>query len=131
MVEGPVIYDFTLELRARTTLHDSESVLGPHLNTSHVGPSRFHGHGSCLICEAALLRATSHTRLRACDHYTSSTLIGGEGGAGPSSLHNYARGTNKVCECKMNVKSTWILTWHRMDHVSWSLGRFSITSSWG
>ena len=33
------------------------------------------------------LRATSHTRLRARDHYTSSTLIGGKGGAGPSSLH--------------------------------------------
>ena len=30
-----------------------------------------------------LMRATSHTGLRACDHYTSSTLIGGKGGAGP------------------------------------------------
>ena len=29
-----------------------------------------------------LLRATSHMRLRARDHYTSSTLIGGKGGAG-------------------------------------------------
>ena len=26
------------------------------------------------------VRATSHTRLRARDHYTSSTLIGGKGG---------------------------------------------------
>ena len=34
-----------------------------------------------------ILRATSHTRLRAHDHYTSSTLIGGKSGAGPSSLH--------------------------------------------
>ena len=25
----------------------------------------------------------------------------------------------------MDVKSTWIPTWHRMDHVSWSLGLFS------
>jgi hypothetical protein len=33
------------------------------------------------------IRATSHTRLQACDHYTSSTLIGGKGRAGPSSLH--------------------------------------------
>ena len=32
-------------------------------------------------------KATSHTRLRALDHYTSSTLIGGKGGAGPSLLH--------------------------------------------
>ena len=36
----------------------------------------------------ALSRATSHTGLGACDHYTSSTLIGGKGGAGPSSHHN-------------------------------------------
>ena len=34
-----------------------------------------------------LFRATSHTRLRARDHATSSTLIGGKGGARPSSLY--------------------------------------------
>ena len=34
---------------------------------------------------------------------------------------HYARGTNGVCACKMDVKSKWIPTWHRMDHVSWSL----------
>ena len=33
------------------------------------------------------IRATSHMRLRARDHCISSTLIGGKGGAGPSSLH--------------------------------------------
>jgi hypothetical protein len=33
------------------------------------------------------LRATSLTRLRARDHYTSSTLIGGNGGSGPSLFH--------------------------------------------
>jgi hypothetical protein len=43
---------------------------------------------------------------------------------------HYAWGTNKVCECKMDVKSTWILTLHRMDRVSWSLGLFSKTTSW-
>jgi hypothetical protein len=37
---------------------------------------------------------------------------------------HYAWGTNEVCECKMDVKSTWIPTWHRMDHVSRSLGLF-------
>ena len=30
--------------------------------------------------------------LRACDHYTSSSLIGGKGGAGPSSLHTRIEG---------------------------------------
>ena len=29
-----------------------------------------------------------------------------------------------VCECEMDVKSTWIPMWHQMDHVSWSLGLF-------
>ena len=44
---------------------------------------------------------------------------------------HYAWGTNGVlCECKMDVKSTWILTWYQMDHVSWSLGLFSKTISW-
>jgi hypothetical protein len=76
----------------------------------------------------AKLRATSHMRLRARDHYTSSTLIGGKGGAGPSSLlHTTLEGpTEYVFECKMDVKSTWIPTWHPMDHVPWSLGLFSI-----
>ena len=43
--------------------------------------------------EATLrIRATSHTRLSAHDHYTSSTLISGKGGAGPSSLHTTLEG---------------------------------------
>ena len=43
---------------------------------------------------------------------------------------HYAWGTNGVCECKMDVKSTWIPTWHPMDRVSWSLGLFLKTISW-
>jgi len=39
-----------------------------------------------------LLRAISHMRLRARDQYTLSTLIGGKGGAGPSSLHTTLEG---------------------------------------
>jgi hypothetical protein len=31
---------------------------------------------------------------------------------------------------KMDVKSMWIPTWHQMDHVSWSLGLLSKTTSW-
>jgi hypothetical protein len=66
-----------------------------------------------------VLRATSHTRLRARDQYTSSTLIGGKGGAGPSLLHTKLEGpTEYICECKMDVKSTHIPTWHQMDQVS-------------
>ena len=37
---------------------------------------------------------------------------------------HYAWGTTGVSKCKMDVKCTWILTWHQMDHVSWSLGLF-------
>ena len=38
------------------------------------------------------IRATSHMRLRAHDYYTSSTPIGGKGGANPSSLHTTLEG---------------------------------------
>ena len=65
----------------------------------------------------------SHTRLWARDHYTSSTFIGGKGGAGPSLLHTTLEGpTGYVCECKMGVKfymefymvsngSCFVVTW--------------------
>ena len=43
---------------------------------------------------------------------------------------HYVWGTNEVCECKMDVESTWTPTWHPMDHISWSLGLFSRTTSW-
>ena len=78
-----------------------------------------------------ILRATSHTRLRACDHYTSSTLIGTWKRESQSKFaSHYTWGTNGAHKCKMDVKSTWIPTWHQMDHVSWSLGLFSKTTSW-
>jgi hypothetical protein len=41
----------------------------------------------CNVTGSYDVRATSHTRLRARDRYTLSTLIGGKGGAGPSLLH--------------------------------------------
>ena len=44
---------------------------------------------------ASALRATSHTRLRARGRCTSSTLIGGKGGAGPSSLHTTLEGSTE------------------------------------
>ena len=65
-----------------------------------------------------------HTRLRARDHYTSSTLIGGKGGAGPSSPHTTLEGPTELCGCKMDVKPIWIPTWHQMGScfmVSWTI----------
>jgi hypothetical protein len=48
-------------------------------------------------------------RLRARVHSTSSALIGEKGGAGQSLLRTSLQGpTDGVCECKMDVKSTWI-----------------------
>ena len=41
------------------------------------------------------LRATSHTRLRALDNYTSSTLVGGRARAGPGLLHIMLEGLTK------------------------------------
>ena len=63
-------------------------------------------------------------RLRAHDHHTSSTLIGGRGGVGPSLLRTTLEGPTKyiLSECKMGVKSTWIPTWHQLDHVIRTLG---------
>ena len=46
------------------------------------------------------LRATSHMRLRAHDHYTSSTLIGRKGGAGPSSLHTTLEGPREYVNAR-------------------------------
>ena len=85
---------------------------------------------SCWYPPLEMFRATSHTRLIARDHYTSSTLIGGKGRSRSTYASHYAWGTNGVCECKMYAKSTGILTWHPMDHVSRSLGLFSKTTSW-
>ena len=61
---------------------------------------------------------------------TSSTLIGGNGRAGPSSLlHTMLEGaTEWVCECKMDVKSLHGFL-RGMECVSSSLGLFSKTAS--
>ena len=40
-------------------------------------------------------RASSHTRLRAHDHCTSSSLIGGNGGVSPSLLHTSLEGATE------------------------------------
>ena len=40
-----------------------------------------------------------------------------------------AWGTNRVGECNMDVKSTWVPTWHQLDDTSCSLELFSKTTS--
>ena len=63
-----------------------------------------------------VLRATSHTRPRACDHYTSSTLIGGKGGVGPSSLHTMLEGPTEY------VNARWMESLHGFLHgTKWTM----------
>ena len=62
-------------------------LVGPHDNYI-LCASLCRPHVRVVTClDVNLLRATSYTRLRACDHYISSILIGGNNGAGPSLLH--------------------------------------------
>jgi hypothetical protein len=71
------------------------------------------------------LRATSHTRLRARDHYTSSTLIGGKGGSGPSLLLTTLVGPTEHVNARMDGKVHVDSYGASNEHVSWSLGLFS------
>ena len=77
----------------------------------------------------SVLVSLPHVRLRACDYGTSSTLIAGKSGAGPSLLHTTLEGPTEYVNAIWMQKSMWIPTWHPMDHVSWSLGLFSKTVS--
>jgi hypothetical protein len=52
------------------------------------------------------LRATLHMRLIARAHYTSSTLIGGKGSAGPSLLHTTLEGPTEY------VNARWMQSLH-------------------
>jgi len=61
------------------------------------------------------LRATSHMRLRACEQYTLSTLIGGKGGAGPSSLHTTLEGPTEY----VNARWRWSLHGFLHDIIKW------------
>ena len=45
-------------------------------------------------------KATSHTRMRARDHYTSRNLIGGKGGADPSLLHTTLEGPTEYMNAR-------------------------------
>jgi hypothetical protein len=72
---------------------------------------------------------TSPIRLRARDHCASSTLIGGNGGAGPSLLHTTLERPTEFVNARWMVKSTWIPTWDSMDLVRWSFGLFSTITS--
>jgi hypothetical protein len=74
--------------------------------TSSVGDRHYMGGLQWVLpsklIELVTLRATPHTRLSARDHYTSSPLIGGKGGAGPSSLHTTLKGPPEY------VNATWM-----------------------
>ena len=85
------------------------------------------------MCEVALM-ATSHTRLRARDHHTSSILIGGESGAGPSSRHTTLEGPTEYVNGWMDGKiymvsymassgSCFVVTWTILKNYCLEVGR--------
>jgi hypothetical protein len=69
----------------------------------------------------ALLGAISNVRLRARVHYTSSTLIGGKGGAGPSLLSIELEGPTKYVNARWphgflhGIK--WIMFHGHLDYI--------------
>ena len=70
----------------------------------------------------------TNMRLRAMTIAHSSTLIGGRHSRSKYAPH-YAWGPMEyICECKVEVKFTWIPTWHRTCHLPWWLGLFSKTT---
>ena len=73
--------------------------------------NKYNVNGQAINNHSEAMRATSHTRLRACDHYTSSTLVGGEGGAGPSLLHTTLRGQRSIWMAR------WMWSLHRFLHI--------------
>ena len=76
------------------------------------------------------LRATSHTRLRARDHNTSTTLIGGKGGAGPSSLRLRDQRSMWMQDgCKVSMDS-YMASTGSCFMVTWIIFFIKKTTSW-
>ena len=65
------------------------------------------------------LKATSHMRPRACDHYTSSTLIGGKGGGCPSLLEGPTEYVN-ASGCKVYMDS-YMTSYGSCFMVTWTI----------
>ena len=80
----------------------------------------FSALSSSRVSTYSVIEATSHMRRRARNHYTSSTLIGGKGGASPSSFHTTLRDQHSMW--MQDGREVYMIpTWHPMDRVSWSL----------
>jgi hypothetical protein len=84
----------------------------PLIMTNHMWSNHIKG-GTCHSPRRECVRATSHTRLRARDHSTSSTLIGGKGG--PSSpLRTTLEGPTEF------VNARWMQSLHGFLHgIDW------------
>ena len=79
--------------------------------TIHLWTCRISTSPSRSFSNTTTLRATSHTRLRAHDHYASSTPIGGKGGAGPSLPHTTLEGPTEY------VNAKWMESLHGFLHI--------------
>ena len=84
-----------------------------------------------LMCEVALTISMNQGPLHTWDWEPMTMTLQAISLVGRSKFASrHTWGTNGVCECKMDAKSTWLPTWHQVDNVSWSLGLFSRTMSW-
>jgi hypothetical protein len=85
----------------------------------HLAFTYFVGPSSVVWIELGPL---SHTWLRARDHFTSSTLIGGQGAVGPSSLHTTLEGPTEY------VNARWMHAKVYMDSYMASNGSCSMVT---
>ena len=95
--------------------------------TLSFGLSQFNGHGSWLAF------GPLHTRDWEPVTFITLQALSLVEKAEPVQVFYFTlplEGSKELCECKMDVKSTWIPTWHPVDRVSWSLGLSSKSTSW-
>jgi hypothetical protein len=85
---GKLYAQFVVNVELRNSRWESSGRVSPTLNNDL----------------GADIRATSHTRLRACDHYISSTLIGGKRRSRSDFGSHYTWGSTGVCECQDGCK---------------------------
>jgi hypothetical protein len=102
--------------------HDFTCYANSKVSRIHVNTTNFRNIMCTLVATCVILRniectnlgPTSHMRLIACGHCTSSTLIGGKGGAGRSSLHTTLEGPMEY------VNARWMWSLHGfLDGIAW------------
>ena len=99
MVKGPPFWELFIQIWGGVDIFMARAFLNM---SSSLMPKQYFGPPYSVRLKeiSPALRATSHTRLRVRGHYTSSTLIGGKAGAGPSSPHTTLEGPTKCVNAR-------------------------------